>query len=89
MKKIPIVTDHQIAVAEEIEKTLLETRDDSGIDFVGVEVNPTTGKYTIFVGANKRFDKRTIELACNYLLSNIIELGIDTELKVVRGKKRP
>ena len=88
MKNVPYVTNDQILIAQDMERALMEVREDAGILFAGVRVVPGEGFYKVVIGCSKRFEERTIELAATQILSDFKKMGVKFDIKAHRGIKR-
>lgn len=88
MQNVPFVTDDQAQRARDMETSLLSIRDDAGILFVGVDVDPVTSTFSAWIGCDRKFESRTIELLAITILKQFLARDERLEIKAHRGIKK-
>ena len=89
MEEIPFVKPEEAALARDMEKRLLEVRDDAGISFVGVSVRPTKqGEPPVFylwVGISRETSEDLIPPLVDVVFQKELQEGVKIQVESHRG----
>lgn len=92
MQEVPFVKKEEAAFAREMERRLLEVREDAGILFVGVSVRPTKSSedpvYHVWIGCKRDMREDLMGPVVDLLFRDEIAAGVQIEVEAHRGLVR-
>lgn len=89
MEEIPFVKPEEAELAREMERRLLEIRDDAGVLFVGVSVRPTVAGeapiFFIWLGCKRSTSEDMMGPLVDHLFREEILKGVQIKVEAHRG----